>query len=125
VLDDLGLIRQYKKDGTDFSLFKPEPAMLMNGNSELDGNSAEFDGSNTYRGVNPATGAVIYYQLPELKERKISRSILKMRRETWFVRSLRNVTLLISAMMVRLRQTPHYRNQKDLIVSFGIYVIQP
>ncbi|MCC6824060.1 MAG: glycosyl hydrolase, partial [Verrucomicrobia subdivision 3 bacterium] len=67
MLDDLGLIRQYKKDGTDFSLFKPEPAMLMNGNSELDGNSAEFDGSNTYRGVNPATGAVIYYQLPELK----------------------------------------------------------
>jgi photosystem II stability/assembly factor-like uncharacterized protein len=28
VLDDLGLIRQYKNDGTDFSLFKPEPAML-------------------------------------------------------------------------------------------------
>jgi photosystem II stability/assembly factor-like uncharacterized protein len=70
VLDDLGLVRQYNKDAADFSLFKPEPAMLMNGNSELDGNSAEFDGSNPYRGVNPATGVVIYYQLPELKEKE-------------------------------------------------------
>lgn len=70
VLDDLGLVRQYKNEGTDFSLYNPAPAMLVNGYSELDGMSAEFDGSNTYRGVNPATGLVLYYQLPELKEKE-------------------------------------------------------
>ena len=67
VLDDLGLVRQYKNSEPSFSLFQPEPAMLVNGYSELDGSSADFDGTNPYRGVNPATGLVIYYQLPELK----------------------------------------------------------
>ncbi|MDZ7646880.1 MAG: hypothetical protein U5K54_06700 [Cytophagales bacterium] len=41
VLDDLGLVRQYNKEAADFLFFKPEPAMLMNGSSELDGNSTE------------------------------------------------------------------------------------
>lgn len=67
VLDDLGLVRQYKNSEPSFALFQPEPAMLVNGYSELDGSSADFDGTNPYRGVNPATGLVIYYQLPELK----------------------------------------------------------
>lgn len=67
VLDDLGLIRQYKNPDPALSLFQPEPAMLVNGYSELDGSAPDFDGTNPYRGVNPATGLVIYYQLPELK----------------------------------------------------------
>ena len=32
------------------------------------GPSDEFTGANTFRGVNPATGVVVYYQLPELKK---------------------------------------------------------
>src|SRR4029079_6171984 len=67
ILDDLSLIRQYKKD-TTFSLFDPSPAYLINGGSELDQTSPEFTGLNSYRGVNPANGIVIYYQLPELKK---------------------------------------------------------
>jgi len=67
ILDDLGLIRQYKKD-TTFSIFNPSPAYLINGSSELDQSSPDFTGLNTSRGVNPSTGVVIYYQLPELKE---------------------------------------------------------
>lgn len=67
VLDDLGLVRQYKNQEPTLSLFQPEPAMLVNGYSELDGSTPDFDGTNPYRGVNPATGLVIYYQLPELK----------------------------------------------------------
>lgn len=66
ILDDLTLVRQYKEQN-DFTLFQSEPAMLVNGYSELDRSSADFDGTNPYRGVNPATGLVIYYQLPELK----------------------------------------------------------
>ncbi len=67
VLDDLGLVRQYKNSDPTLSLFQPEPAMLVNGYSELDGSAPDFDGTNLYRGVNPATGLVVYYQLPELK----------------------------------------------------------
>jgi len=68
ILDDLGLIRQYKKD-TTFAIFDPSPAYLINGSSELDGSSADFTGLNSARGINPSTGIVIYYQLPELKEK--------------------------------------------------------
>jgi photosystem II stability/assembly factor-like uncharacterized protein len=63
ILDDLSLIRQYKNE-EGFKLFQPENPMLVNGSSEMDGFSG---GTDSYRGVNPATGLVIYYQLPELK----------------------------------------------------------
>lgn len=68
VLDDLALIRQYKKDAPAFAMYRPDNAPLVNGRSELDGSDAEFKGANPYRGVNPATGLVLYYQLPELKK---------------------------------------------------------
>ena len=68
ILDDLSLIRQYQKDSTPFSLYKPDNAYLWNGGSELDSTDLEFTGANRFRGVNPANGVVIYYQLPELKK---------------------------------------------------------
>jgi hypothetical protein len=40
----------------------------MNGRSELDGNSGTVDGENPTVGVNPASGAVLYYQLPEMPD---------------------------------------------------------
>ncbi|MDP9230389.1 MAG: glycosyl hydrolase, partial [Bacteroidota bacterium] len=67
ILDDLSLIRQYKKD-TAFSIFNPSSAYLINGSSELDESNADFTGLHKTRGVNPSTGVVIYYQLPELKD---------------------------------------------------------
>ncbi len=63
ILDDLNLIRQYKNE-EGFRLFQPANPMLVNAYSEMDGNS---DGTDPYRGVNPATGLVVYYQLPDLK----------------------------------------------------------
>jgi photosystem II stability/assembly factor-like uncharacterized protein len=66
ILDDLGLIRQYKKDA--FALYRPDGAYMVNGSSELDSTEDEFTGANRFRGVNPATGVVFYYQLPELKK---------------------------------------------------------
>jgi len=68
ILDDLSVIRQFKKDAAPFTLYRPASAYLVNGSSELDRPDAEFTGTNTFRGVNPATGVVIYYQLPELKK---------------------------------------------------------
>jgi photosystem II stability/assembly factor-like uncharacterized protein len=68
ILDDLSVIRQYKKDAPAFAIYKPEHAYVVNGSSELDGSDDEFTGSNRFRGVNPSTGVVVYYQLPELKK---------------------------------------------------------
>jgi hypothetical protein len=41
---------------------------LVNGSSELDETNLDFTGLNKYRGVNPATGAVLYFSLPSIKE---------------------------------------------------------
>ncbi len=68
ILDDLSLLRQYGKEPTTMKLFKPADAMLVNGYSELDSSDPEFDGTHPYRGVNPATGVVIYYHLPAMKD---------------------------------------------------------
>ncbi len=65
VLDDLGLVRQFKAQTESFDLFRPENAMLVNGGSELNRNSTKFKGTNPLRGVNPANGVVMYYHLPD------------------------------------------------------------
>ena len=67
VLDDLTLIRQYKKDSS-LMVYQPSPAYIANGGSELDKNEEEFTGANNLKGVNPANGIVFYYQLPTLKD---------------------------------------------------------
>ncbi len=66
ILDDLSVLRQYKKEL--FAIYSPDGAYLVNGSSELDQTEDEFKGASTFRGVNPATGVVLYYQLPELKK---------------------------------------------------------
>jgi photosystem II stability/assembly factor-like uncharacterized protein len=67
VLDDLALIRQYKNE-PGLKLYQPQSQIIVNGYSEMDG--ASPTGVNPFRGVNPSTGAVIYYELPELKAKE-------------------------------------------------------
>lgn len=67
ILDDLDLIRQHTTYTNGLVLFQPSGVVIANGYSELDGSSPEFNGTHPTRGVNPATGAVLYYHLPELK----------------------------------------------------------
>ncbi len=68
ILDDLSVLRQYKTDSASFMIYRPNSAYIVNGSSELDRSDPEFNGANTFRGVNPASGVVMYYQLPELKK---------------------------------------------------------
>jgi hypothetical protein len=68
VLDNLSVIRQYKGNPTSLALYRPDDTVLVNGGSELDRADDDFTGADTFRGVNPATGLVVYYQLPELKK---------------------------------------------------------
>ena len=66
VLDDLTLLRQYRADGPDVALFRPADAWLTNSGSELDAPKESFTGADLTRGVNPASGIVLYYRLPKL-----------------------------------------------------------
>jgi photosystem II stability/assembly factor-like uncharacterized protein len=75
VLDDLGLLRQYQPVKDQAALYQPEDALYTNGGSELNGSDEDFDGTNPLRGVNPATGVVIYYYLPEEPETDVELTI--------------------------------------------------
>ncbi len=68
ILDDLGVIRQYKDGAETFTVYKPDDAILGNWRSPLSSTSADFKGTNPFYGVNPANGVVIYYQLPKLAD---------------------------------------------------------
>ncbi len=64
ILDDLNLIGQYKKSNKAM-LYKPGNVIYGSWGSPLNGSNANFDGTNPFVGVNPASGAIIYYELPE------------------------------------------------------------
>lgn len=66
ILDDLPLIRQYRPGPSSFTVYEPAPAYLANGGSALNSSDPEITGADTFAGVNPANGVVLYYQLPEL-----------------------------------------------------------
>lgn len=64
ILDDLDLIVQYaQSDKAQF--YQPADIIYGSWGSPLNGSSASFDGTNPFVGVNPASGAVLYYELPE------------------------------------------------------------
>ena len=66
ILDDLELVRQHRSDVPAFHVYQPADAYLVNGGSELNAPEDGFTGANPFRGVNPANGVVLYYNLPEL-----------------------------------------------------------
>lgn len=66
ILDDLELFRQYENPISDIKIYEPAEVVIASGRSELDGSKG--DGVNSLTGVNPAHGAVIYYELPELDD---------------------------------------------------------
>lgn len=63
ILDDLELVRQYNNrfDGL-FHVFTPPLATLTTAGSSLNSNTS--DGTDVLSGVNPASGMVIYYDIP-------------------------------------------------------------
>ena len=74
ILDDLGLLGQYESAGKA-KIYQPEELVYGAWGSPLNGNSKSFDGTNTFTGVNPANGVVIYYELREKPEGAISLEI--------------------------------------------------
>ena len=68
ILDDLGLLRQYKEENESFTLYQPEDLVYGSWGSPLNSSSSNFDGTHPFYGVNPANGVVLYYQLPALAD---------------------------------------------------------
>ncbi len=68
ILDDLGLIRQYNAPDENVKIFQPEDAVIGNWGSGLNRTSAEYKGTDSFQGVNPANGVVIYYNLPKIPD---------------------------------------------------------
>ncbi|MBY0435402.1 MAG: glycosyl hydrolase [Cyclobacteriaceae bacterium] len=68
ILDDLGLIRQHNGTEENFKVYQPEDAMIGNWSSALNRTSEDFKGSDSFQGINPANGVVIYYALPKLPD---------------------------------------------------------
>lgn len=65
ILDDLNLVREMQDSVSEATIYTPDATILGNWYSQLDGNNPEFDGTAPFEGVNPASGVVIYYHLPE------------------------------------------------------------
>lgn len=68
ILDDLGILAQYKKNKGKVNIYMPEEAIYGFWGSSLNKNSPEFKGTNPFTGVNPANGVVVYYDLPKLSK---------------------------------------------------------
>lgn len=65
ILDDLNTVREMKPTVEKPAIYTPEETILGSWSSQLNGNSPDFDGTDPFEGVNPASGMVIYYHLPE------------------------------------------------------------
>ncbi|MEM1340384.1 MAG: glycosyl hydrolase [Bacteroidota bacterium] len=68
ILDDLGVFTQYQKPKKEAFLYQPEPAYNGFWGSALNRNSDSFKGTQSFTGVNPANGMVLYYELPKLAD---------------------------------------------------------
>lgn len=69
ILDDLGLLNQFNNNSEAVQLYEPEPTLDGVWGSQLSSNNPSFDGTNSFEGVNPANGVVIYYKLPKLEDK--------------------------------------------------------
>jgi photosystem II stability/assembly factor-like uncharacterized protein len=80
VLDDLSVIRQFNNNKSDFQVYKPEDTYRIYASSPLDKIDDDDDntirmGRNGFAGINPASGVVIYYNMPEKKDTSLAFSL--------------------------------------------------
>ena len=66
IFDDLPLLRQYQGGTGGAYLYRPEDAVYPNWYSGMD--DANPEGTDPLEGVNPASGMVLYYELPQLPD---------------------------------------------------------
>ncbi len=87
IFDDLELLRQYSGDASEVEFFNPAKSMLSNHGSELNSTKKDFKGTHTFKGINPANGVVLYYNLPKLEDS--TEIVLEIRDQSgYLIRSL-------------------------------------
>jgi len=65
-LDELNAVREVKASVEKVTLYTPEKVLLGSWGSSMNGGNLDgFTGTNPFQGQNPASGMVIYYQLPQ------------------------------------------------------------
>jgi hypothetical protein len=65
-LDELNAVREVKASVEKVTLYTPEKVLLGSWSSSMNGGNLDgFTGTNPFQGQNPASGMVIYYQLPQ------------------------------------------------------------
>lgn len=65
ILDDLNLVREIQSKADKITIYTPEETLLGNWYSPMNGSMDGFTGTDSFQGINPASGMVIYYHLPE------------------------------------------------------------
>lgn len=68
ILDDVTALGQYQPAKKDLQILKPKDSYNGSWGSPLNKTSEEFKGGDTFEGINPANGVVLYYELPKLKD---------------------------------------------------------
>ncbi|MEJ1221619.1 VPS10 domain-containing protein [Sediminicola sp. 1XM1-17] len=68
ILDDLKALAQYDPSKKGVRILRPSPAYNGSWGSPLSGSSEGFTGSDSFDGINPANGMVIYYILPKMED---------------------------------------------------------
>lgn len=66
IFDDLPLLRQYTRPPAETAIYQPEDAVYPNWYSSM--NASAPTGTDSFEGVNPASGMVLYYALPKLAD---------------------------------------------------------
>lgn len=67
VLDDLNIFRQYDGTSRKGKFYTPTPTYIANWSSSFNSNKSK--GTDLLKGVNPASGMVLYYDLPLLDKK--------------------------------------------------------
>ena len=65
ILDDLAPLAQYRPSQKSLKLYEPEAAYNASWYSPMSEPGADVEVKDTFHGVNPANGLVLYYELPE------------------------------------------------------------
>ncbi|RIW13760.1 glycosyl hydrolase [Algoriphagus lacus] len=65
ILDDLNVVRELQAKADKITVYNPDETILGNWYSAMNGDLTDFKGTDSFTGINPASGMVIYYHLPE------------------------------------------------------------
>lgn len=89
ILDDLAPLAQYRP-GQSLKLYEPEAAYNGSWYSPMSEPGADIEVTDSFQGVNPANGLVLYYELPAAMD-SVAVSLEVRDSDNWLIRSFTSV----------------------------------